>query len=368
MVVLHVADFTLKHKSGIGEVVLILTRLQAELGWQPYVLLVNSPPIEAADDNGHIASFHEIADIEGYLKKVKADIVVFHSFYKKAYMKLQPLLVKMQVPYLIQPHAAFSKKSQEKGRIKKIVANLFFFKAFVKKSCGIIYLNQAEKDTSVFWHRHEFMLPNGIDINVPLIADKQPEDPLKLIFLSRIDVPHKGLDLLLACLHEAEEALLARNICIRLYGWGKEQDVDFVKQQLANLKLDIRLEDGIFGEAKTALLRKSDIFLLTSRYEGLPMAILEALSFGMPCFITAETNMANLITDFDAGWITRLDTIAMGQKLIEAIDDYRTNYPILRRNARRAVEQGFDWKEIAIKSIAIYRQVLHSSQQLQAAE
>ncbi len=52
---------------------------------------------------------------------------------------------------------------------------------------------------------------------------------------------------------------------------------------------------------------------------------------------------------------------SIGEKIGAVMDDYRTNYPILRRNARKAVEQGFNWQEIATKSIEIYRQVLQGN-------
>ena len=44
------------------------------------------------------------------------------------------------------------------------------------------------------------------------------------------------------------------------------------------------------------MLCDKHIYILTSRYEGMPLTVLEALSCGCPCLITSQTNMEDLIS------------------------------------------------------------------------
>ena len=47
----------------------------------------------------------------------------------------------------------------------------------------------------------------------------------------------------------------------------------------------------VFGEAKDALLRSADAFILPSFSEGLPMAVLEAWAYGLPVLMTDHCNL-----------------------------------------------------------------------------
>ena len=51
----------------------------------------------------------------------------------------------------------------------------------------------------------------------------------------------------------------------------------------------------IFGEEKNFILQHSKAFILPSYNEGLPISVLEALSFGTTCLISENCNINNLI-------------------------------------------------------------------------
>ena len=59
----------------------------------------------------------------------------------------------------------------------------------------------------------------------------------------------------------------------------------------------------------------SDMFILTSRHEGFPMSILEALSYGLPVLITKGTNMTDLVHKASAGWTCETDPIEIAKTL-----------------------------------------------------
>ena len=57
----------------------------------------------------------------------------------------------------------------------------------------------------------------------------------------------------------------------------------------------IKLHHEVTGEVKEKLLLDSDIFIQTSRFEGMPLGIIEALSYGIPCLITEEQHWENIL-------------------------------------------------------------------------
>ncbi|MEN1932826.1 glycosyltransferase [Escherichia coli] len=51
----------------------------------------------------------------------------------------------------------------------------------------------------------------------------------------------------------------------------------------------------MFGLKKEEVLESNNIFIMTSRYEGLPVSVLEALAYGNICLLTEGTNMAKIV-------------------------------------------------------------------------
>jgi glycosyltransferase involved in cell wall biosynthesis len=88
------------------------------------------------------------------------------------------------------------------------------------------------------------------------------------------------------------------------------------------------------GSEVNALLDRSDLFVLPSRQEGVPRAMIEAMSRGLPCIGTAVGGIPELL-DADA-LVPPNDVEALAAKIIEVIA--RPNWLAAQstRNLRRA--------------------------------
>ena len=99
---------------------------------------------------------------------------------------------------------------------------------------------------------------------------------------------------------------------------------DYAAQIEENEVSDILMvKEGVFGVEKESVLRNADFFIMTSRYEGMPMSMIEAMSYGVPCFATKGTNLADEIREWDAGWSceTSIEGIVSGlNRLIIDVD------------------------------------------------
>jgi glycosyltransferase involved in cell wall biosynthesis len=167
---------------------------------------------------------------------------------------------------------------------------------------------------------------------------RNPDGHCRILFLGRLEAA-KGVPELIAAL--ADKRLAALDWRARLAGAG---DVAGCSELIAAAGLSGRIE--VRGWAAEAQVRRwlaeSDVFVLPSHAEGMSMAVLEAMAFGLAVITTPVGANAEAIADGRSGILipagSRGDLI---EALCRVIDDRE-----LRRNlqieARRAFEQRFD--------------------------
>ncbi len=102
---------------------------------------------------------------------------------------------------------------------------------------------------------------------------------------------------------------------------------------------------------KESVFEESNIMILTSRYEGFPITVLEALSYGNPCIVTNGTNVRKMIEANNIGWGTEYDKIS--ETILKAIEDYKNNPASYVKNTRDFVKENYSWSEISKLSIEL---------------
>ena len=105
------------------------------------------------------------------------------------------------------------------------------------------------------------------------------------------------------------------------------------------------LGKALFGEEKRKAFLESDVFFLTSRTEGMPMGLIEALSYGLPAFVTRGSCMLPEIVSNDAGWGCEFDEEQMISSFRRMIAD-KANYMKKGENALK-LSSKYDWDELA---------------------
>lgn len=122
----------------------------------------------------------------------------------------------------------------------------------------------------------------------------------------------------------------------------------------------LEINQAIFNDDKHLILLNTDIFIATSRFEGHPMAVIEAMAYGIPCILTEGTNMLDKLIQYDAGWSTELNTEDISRTILSAIDDDKT---ILKKgcNARRLAEENYTWDRVAHETLEYYDSVLNAN-------
>ena len=138
---------------------------------------------------------------------------------------------------------------------------------------------------------------NAICIYNPLtlpISKSSSLDKKVISFVGRIDIAQKGIDYLCE---------IAQNIPddwkISVAGPGKKRDRKiFTKLQLKyKTKGKLEYVGSLKGKKLRRHYKNSSIFIMTSRWEGMPLVLLEAMNFGLP-IIAFEQTGANEVLDF----------------------------------------------------------------------
>ncbi len=355
MKILHIGNVS-SETNGITQVLLNLSKAQIKVGQDVHTLTVihKKEPLPSFIEVQNLSNFRKIVE------SFKPDICVFHSLYKKEYIRFYSFLHGIRIPYFIQLHGALSRDNYKKSYIKKRIANLLLYNRFIKKANAIIYLNKAEYDNSIVKdiNPNAIIIPNGCPKSELSNVNKNKDfNKINILYLGRIKIHHKGLDKLIKAVQILYKDGLQDKVHFSFYGNGHENEIDVFKESIHGFEGFADFYGTAYGEAKIRAFKDSDIFILTSRYEGMPMGILEALSYGLPCIITKETNMADVIDEYDCGWITEIEPEKIASTIKKMLEEYPANWKKYNQNAIDASKE-FSWDRIAIESIEKYKRFI----------
>jgi glycosyltransferase involved in cell wall biosynthesis len=136
-------------------------------------------------------------------------------------------------------------------------------------------------------------VPLGIDAaEFPPLPARNPSSPPHILCVGRL-APEKGQSLLL----EAMAALNASAFPLHLTLVGDGPDRNFLERRAAELGIEAHVEfAGWIDEARLMdFYAKTDVFVLPSLAEGIPMVLIEAMAMQIPCVAPCIAGIPELI-------------------------------------------------------------------------
>ncbi len=235
-----------------------------------------------------------------YKDSIKFDLCVFEGAYKTNMWRLALHCKLKKIKYIISPRSNLMKLSFKKSPIQKILS-LIVVVPYFRNSRGIHFLSKDEYINSYSFGVRHYLASNGIDsdnTNKPENEFKQKYNKNNVVFIGRYDIYHKGLDILINFVSKNKTILRNNKFTFELYGpnfrGGKENiQRDISRNGIRDL---ITVNDAVFGVAKLKILYKSKYFIHTSRYEGQPQAVLEAINAGCIPIVSSGCNLSEVLS------------------------------------------------------------------------
>ena len=194
---------------------------------------------------------------------------------------------------------------------------------------------------------------------LPIVYERTYKtDKLVVLYLSRIE-QRKGVNEIIdvinsyPCLGDMYKFVIAGPK-------SHEYDKIYRKVHDYNLQNIVDMPGPLVGHEKEIAYRTADVYLLQSYAEGLPIGLLEAMSYGIPCVTTPVGGIPDLVSHMKNGILIQPgDKEALKDALITLASDTK-----LRKNignqARITIEECCSWHSGETKMIDLYHNIINT--------
>ena len=296
-------------------------------------------------------------------KKIRPDILHIHAIGPALFTPLAKLLG-MKVVFT---HHGPDYRRKKWNRFAKFILKLGEFLG-VRFADAVICIGrnitEELKRKNPFKEKKIFFIPNGIEISKEI--GRQIEDEIlkryglekgKYILSVGRFVPEKGFDVLVSAFNQISSNPDFQNLSYKLVIVGDADHPDNYSKALkekAKKNKYIVLTGFLPQNLLKILYLNAGLFVLPSYYEGLPITLLEALSFGLSCIVSDIPAHRELNLEekryFKPGNVTELR-----EKLI-----YFLTHPLTSTQKAAQIQKIskiYNWDKICEKTLRVYGEV-----------
>jgi len=162
--------------------------------------------------------------------------------------------------------------------------------------------------------------------------------------------------------------LITRNPHLHFVWAGDGEQRQYLEQQLRNQELTSHVH--LLGSRADIpdLLAASDLFVMPSHWEGASLAILEAMSAGLPVIATAVGGTPELISDGETGLLVPpREPDVMAHTLLTLLEQPE-RAARLGQNGRQRVAERFTIAQMFAQNEALYKQLLQEKSRMEFQE
>jgi glycosyltransferase involved in cell wall biosynthesis len=280
-------------------------------------------------------------------------------------------------PYYVFPHGMLDtwfKRTYPLKHIKKWLYWPWAEYRVLRDATVVIYTSDQERleARQSFWLYNAREKVSSLGVEAPAAGDSNAKqlflenfpalrDTRPLLFLGRLH-PKKGCDLAIAAVAMvAQQAPDLRLIMAGpdQIGWQKELETTAQKLGLGSRVVFTGMLDG---ELKRGALMAADAFILPSHQENFGMAVVEALSFGVPVLISNRINTAAEIEKDRAAYVASDDLPGTTSLIERWCNTPGTEKELMRQNAKQCFANRFEINRAVDSLLEILSETTHHLQ------
>lgn len=228
-----------------------------------------------------------------------------------------------------------------------------FLRLIWKDASGIVANSKGLRHLAhAFDPRFEIpIVPNGIDLDVYRSASRDWSFP-HLLSAGRI-VHQKGLDLAMRALAELKDLPWEWQIA----GDGPQLE------SLQDIAKELGIEDRVHflgWQSREELLdcyRQANVFIIPSRHEGMPNALLEAMGSGLPVVASRIAGNEELVVDGETGYLVCSEDVEALRKALQKLLGTPALCEQMGAASRRYVEENYSWEATAEQYVHLLEKV-----------
>jgi glycosyltransferase involved in cell wall biosynthesis len=202
-------------------------------------------------------------------------------------------------PVILQIQGYTGRKYFEKYNIFYALA-LYLFERFLPVFYrNFIFVSESSKNNyHLDKHKNIEIISNGIPEQIP--KDEHSEDSDYILYLGRIDIHHKGLDILLKAYSDFYHIFPGVRLIIAGDGRDRQRFSALLHELSPDIRRNIELKGWVDGDGKADLLKNALMVVVPSRYEAQAIVVLESMSYAK-AVIVSDIPELRFVTQNKAG-------------------------------------------------------------------
>jgi glycosyltransferase involved in cell wall biosynthesis len=287
------------------------------------------------------------------------DVVHIHALFSYPTTVAAWLAVRAGVPYLLRPLGTLARWGLDTRRpLLKRWSLALIERRLLRRAAAVQATSEQEKTEILVAcpQCHAVVIPNPVEMPAALVPRVRDPKPAVILFLSRID-PKKGLEILLRAFDSV--AAISAGLRLVVAGDGASEYVASIHRLAAALAARDRIAftGNVEAERKQALFAEADLFVLPSHSENFGVAVVEAMSNGVPVLISPHVGIHNEVEGAAAGRTVPCTVEAVAQAIGEMMDD-PAGLVRMGENGRRLAMERYSPELVARLLIDEYEAVL----------
>ena len=326
--ILHL--ITTIERGGAEKQLLVLVREQIALGYKVEVIFLKGRPELALEFKSLGAKVNTFLENKSFVRQIfllrkylTSDNFLVHAHLPKS--EVLAALVCKKLSFVVSRHNTEPFWPSAPWFISTCISRFVTY-----RSAGIIAISKAVNkylidNREVASHHELEVVRYGLDINLDfrkvhhrkfLLPVEKGEIRLRIGAIGRL-VPQKDYPTMLLAFKESIR--IEQRQILYIIGEGE------LKDDLKRLCLELRIEDKVYFLGKTdniqGFLESIDLFVLSSKYEGFGLVLLEAMTLGKPILAANNSSIPEVLGEQFSGLFTTSDWMDLSKKMIALLEE-----------------------------------------------